>query len=139
MAERRKREVPTPRQAIRDYCLMTCPQKEKKNSKRAVVECLERECPLHPYRTGQLRVRSGPLTEGEQRKRIERLEMARRKVTYAENNLRRATETMEFRREVFQKYIDAVEEKKKSLEDAKRKVRQMEEAFNAELEAGIWK
>ncbi len=133
------KKIPTPKQAIRDFCLMACERKEKKNSRRAVAECTERECPLHPYRTGQLRARSGPLTEGEQRARIERLEQARRRVTYAENNLRRANDTMAFRREVFQKYVDAVEVRKAELEEARRKVRQMEEAFNAELEGGLWK
>lgn len=136
---RKEKDIPTRREAIRDYCLLACERMEKKNSKRAVAECINRECPLHPYRTGTFRIRRGPLTEGEQNNRIKRLELARRKVTYAENNLRRATDTMEFRRGVFQKYIDDVENRKKLLEEAKENVRKMEKAFNDELEAGLWK
>lgn len=139
MPQRKEKDVPTRTQSIRNYCLWCCDRLEKKNSKRAVAECINRECPLHPYRTGAFRIRKGPLTDGEKNKRIERLEVARRKVTYAENNLKRAYETLEFRTSVYQKYVDKVEERKKELEEAKERVKKMEKNFNDELERGLWK
>lgn len=139
MPQRKEKDVPSRAQSIKNYCLWRCEKLDKKNSRRAVVECIDRDCPLHPYRTGIFRVRKGPLTDGEKHKRLERLEVARRKVKYAENNLKRANDEAEFRRGVFQKYIDKVEERKEELDKARENVKKMEKAFNDELENGLWK
>ena len=139
MANMVDREIPTRSQAIKDFCLLHCQKKDKKNSKRAVAECLNRKCPLHPYRTGVLRQRREPMTEGEHKSWARRLELARKKVTYAENNLRRETEHMEFRRGVFQNYVGRVESAKKRVEDAKKTVNEIEIAFDNALRGAKWK
>ena len=139
IANRSTSEIPTPKKAIRDFFLLHCQLKDKENSKRAVAQCLHRKCPLHPYRTGQLRMRYEPMQDGEHKSWAKRLEMARKQVTYAENNLRREIEHLEFRQGVFQNYVDRVEKAKKRVEDAKENVRDIEIAFDEALRGAKWK
>lgn len=60
-------------------------------------------------------------------------------MTYAENNLRREIEHLEFRQGVFQNYVDRVEKAKKRVEDAKENVRDIEIAFDEALRGAKWK
>lgn len=136
--EKKKRDVLTPKQSIKQYCLLVCTKKDKENSKRAVSDCLYRTCPLYPYRKGQYKSQKGPFSENEIKRRVRRLEQARKQVVYAENALKRAEETLEFRREVFQRYVDALEAAKKRVEDSKEKVRQLEINFNEDLGSVRW-
>lgn len=79
------------------------------------------------------------MQDGEHKSWAKRLEMARKQVTYAENNLRRETEHLEFRQEVFQNYVDRVDKAKKRVEEAKEKVRDIEIAFDEALRSAKWK
>lgn len=139
MADITNREIPTRTQAIKDFCLMHCQKKDKDNSKRSVAHCLDKKCPLHPYRTGALHKQKGEMSDREKKSWAKRLEAARKQVTYAENNLKRANTTLEFRRGVFQVYVDKVEEAKNRLENAKKNVRDLEVALDEALRGGKWK
>ena len=130
--------VQTPRKCIRDYCLMHCERDKRKNSKRDVVECIIRDCPLHPYRTGQLKARSGPISETTKSRRIARLERARHLVETAERDVGRAKEKVEAKQAVVEDYKCRLHAEEKKLESRKEAVRKLEMLFNDELEAGIW-
>lgn len=130
--------VQTPRKCIRDYCLFFCENDKRRGSKRDVVECVIRKCPLHPYRTGQLKGRSGPIGEYTKRSRIARLERARSMVMTAERDARMAEEQLESKKQVVKDYEYRVIKAKNKLEERKHAVRKLELLFNDELEAGIW-
>ena len=156
--------VQTPKKCIKAYCLNICTHEKKGmgriGSKRDVVECFNLECPLHPYRTGILKARSGPLQAKTKSDRIAWLERERYRVTVAERRLSEAEESLSRlsereeakRTELQKKYEDEIERiqkqieakkrsveiAKENLQDRKEAVRKMEIRFNEELEAGIW-
>lgn len=156
--------VQTPKKCIKAYCLNVCTHEKKgrgrTGSRRDVVECFNRECPLHPYRTGILKARSGPLQAKNKSDRIAWLERERYRVTVAERRLSEAEESLSRlservqtkRKELQKKYEDelekiqkqleakqrAVEIAKENLKERREAVRKLEERFNEELEAGIW-
>ena len=134
--------VDTPRKCIRKYCLFICETKGRKGSKRDMVNCPEIKCPLFPYRTGQLKARSGPINPGAKRARIARLEQARRWVTYAEANLEKKKKMLEERKnkneEILKQYVDGVQAAEEKLEKCRKRVRGIEIVFNDELERGLW-
>lgn len=130
--------VQTPRKCIKNYCLMHCERDKRKNSKRDVVECVITSCPLHPYRTGQLKARSGPIGENTKSKRIARLERARYLVTTAQRDVAIAEEKLKAKQDVVAEYQNKVDKAKEKVEARKNAVRKLEILFNEELEAGIW-
>ena len=131
-------KIQTPRKCIRDYCLMHCEKKGRKNSKRDVVECIHTHCPIYPYRTGQLKGRRGPISERTRRNRISRLEYARKLVGTAERDLGLEHEKLKKKQKVVDEQMKKIKAAEKKVEDRKKKVRKLEILFNDELEAGIW-
>lgn len=134
-----QKEYPTPRKAIKAYCLTKCEKKDKDNSKRSVAQCLHWKCPLYAYRRGMFRPEVKTLTKAEKKSRIHALQVARRNVIRAEQAIETADKIREEKYRTYKKYIDAVAEKEKLLREAKLKVRQLEEKYDRELEAGLWK
>ena len=160
--------VQTPKKCIKDYCLMHCEKKGRKNSKRDVVECINRECPLHPYRTGMLRARSGPKNEMAKSRIMLTLEHARMHVEKAnerylkkwkelEETKMRCEAVMEQKRialeeEMRQKqdkfnvrYLEQIKAKerdvqieKKTIEERKERLKKLEILYLEQLEAGHW-
>ena len=116
--------VPTPKKCIKAYCLMHCERKGRKNSKRDVVECINRECPLHPYRTGMLKARVGPKSESAKARIMLTLEHARLNVEKANERYLRAWKDLE---ETKMRCEDVMEEKRVSLEE---EMKQQQEKFN---------
>lgn len=104
--------VQTPKKCIKAYCLNICTNEKKGRgrigSKRDVVECFNRECPLHPYRTGMLKARSGPLQAKTKSERIAWLERERYRVTVAERRLAEAEASLA-------RYSEAEEARLKTL------------------------
>ncbi len=139
MTEKKKEvQVDSPRKCIHRYCLLHCNEMERKNSKRSVAECVKRDCPLHPYRTGQLRS-LGPLSESEKDRRFIRLRTARRKV----ERYNRLTEDLSGKAKRLESkmmdFVERKEEAQKELAKAKEKVELLEAEFDKELESGLWK
>lgn len=116
--------VQTPKKCIKAYCLMVCEKKGRKNSKRDVVECIERECPLHPYRTGMLKARSGPKNEQAKTAIIEGLERARKNVGKANERYLKKWKELE---ETKLRFEATMEDKRAELEE---EMRQKQEHFN---------
>lgn len=131
-------KIKTPKKCIRDYCLMRCDRDKRLNSKRDVVECVLTECPLHPYRTGQLKGRRGPISENTKRNRIARLERARYYVTTAEKAVKKVEEQLQRRKNEVKDYEGRLRKAERKVDDRKKAVRKLEILFNDELEAGIW-
>ena len=137
--EEKEKEVMTPRQCIKAFCLRHCPERERKNSKREVAECIKRNCPLHPYRTGQLRFRKASVSEYEKNRRFVRIRNARKNV--------------EVQKQKLEKLSDKAADEKKKLNDIEwNKMEQeieykkavsyleaLEKELDDELEQGIWK
>lgn len=124
-----------PRECIADYCLLKCEKKERRNSRRSVSECLTRTCPLWPYRTGKLKWEKPEkdLSEAKQKKRIQKLRLARRKAENAEIALKRAQEEAEAKEQVCR-------ERRERFNEAKQYVLELENAFyNKEDPDGIWR
>ena len=134
--------VDTPKKCIRKYCLFICEKKGRKGSKRDMVNCLEIKCPLHPYRTGQLKARRGPIGPSVKRYKIAQLEQARKWVVYAEAHLEKRKKMLEDRKakneEILKPYYDGIKEAEEKLEARRKRVRDMEIMFNDELERGLW-
>ena len=160
--------VQTPKKCIKDYCLMHCEKKGRKNSKRDVVECIARECPLHPYRTGMLKARSGPKNEMAKSRIMLTLEHARLNVERANERYLKAwkeleetkmrceavmeqkrivlEEEMRQKQEKFnQKYLDRIAAKerevqieKNTIEERKDRLKRLEILYLEQLEAGHW-
>lgn len=131
-------EVDTPRKCINNYCLRHCEKKDMLNSKRAVAECRFRTCPLHPYRTGQLR-RLGPISKRERERRAQRLRGARRKATAIENQVKVYDEKIRKLEVKIAEINEGREATKAQLRKARERIEQMEEQFDQEMEAGLWK
>lgn len=132
------KRIKAPRQCIRDYCLMHCERDKRKNSKRDVVECIIRECPLHPYRTGVMKGRSGPINNEAKRNRIARLERARYLVECAERKIEQEKERLKNGEDKVEEYKKRIHKAESELKKRKNAVRKIEIAYNDELEAGIW-
>lgn len=132
------KRVQTPRKCIRDYCLMHCERDKRLNSKRDVVECVNNKCPLHPYRTGQLKGRSGPIGEWTKNNRITRLERARYYVTTAEQKVKKVEEQLQRRKDEVAEYEGRLRDAMRIVDDRKKAVRKLEILLVNELEAGIW-
>lgn len=130
--------IPTPRKCIKAYCLRHCERDKRINSKRDVVECVVRECPLHPYRTGQLKGRSGPISERTKRNRIARLERARYLVEVAIRDAKIAEKKLQEKKDIVTDYEGRLKKARDKIERRKQEVRKLEILFNDELEAGIW-
>ena len=160
--------VDTPKKCIKKYCLMHCEKKGRKNSKRDVVECINRECPLHPYRTGMLRARSGAKNEQAKASIMRTLEQARKNVERAnerylakwkelEETKLNCEAVMEEKRVVFEdemkkkqanfnsKYLERIEAKEREVENAKgiieerkNRLKKLEILYLQQLEAGHW-
>lgn len=130
--------IPTPRKCIKAYCLRHCERDKRLNSKRDVVECVITTCPLHPYRTGQLKGRSGPISDHVKHNRIARLERARHWVEVAERDARTAEEKLQAKKDIVADYERRLKAAYRKVEQKKKDVRKLEILFNDELEAGIW-
>ena len=118
--------------------MMHCERDKRLNSKRDVVECVINTCPLHPYRTGQLKGRSGPISEITKRDRIARLERARHYVETAIRDANTAKEKLQNKKDLVEEYTRRLQEAEKKVAKRKKEVRKLEILFNDELEAGIW-
>lgn len=105
--------VQSPRKCIKAYCLNICTHEKKGRgrigSKRDVVECFNLGCPLHPYRTGILKARSGPLQDKIKSNRIAWLERERYRVTVAERRLAEAEASLA-------RYLEAEDARLKALQ-----------------------
>ena len=132
------KRVQTPRKCIKDYCLMHCERDKRKNSKRDVVECVINTCPLHPYRTGQLKARSGYFSEPQKQRKIGQLERARHLVTVAERDKKLLEEKLQAKKDIVADYENRVRAQQGKIDERKAKVRKLEILFNEQLEAGIW-
>lgn len=160
----RDERIPTPRKCIKEYCLRLCEKKGRLNSKRDVVECTERLCPLHPYRTGMLKARSGPKNERAKMVVLARLEQARKWVDKGDKKLweereklqrvriEQSDKVLNFRDEqmkkmkeynkkcadVISRQEEVVKEAESVLEERKKRVKKLETLYNDQLEAGHW-
>ena len=135
----KRKGVNTPRVCIHDYCMWHCPLMEKHNSKRSVAECIKRTCPLHPYRTGQLRFKKGALSNYEMNRRSTRLRTARRAVERCDKRL---AEIRGKKKKVQAKLDLWLEEEYKEETNRKKAIKYVEDlerAFADELEQGVWK
>lgn len=134
----RELQVDSPRQCIHRYCLLHCEKMERKNSKRGVAECVIRECPLHPYRTGQLRAK-GPIPPTEKNRRIVRLRTARRKIEKLSRTMGELDEKIKRSEEKTEWYKTQRTQAEEEMQNAKEKLERIEIQFSDELEQGLWK
>lgn len=156
--------IPTPKKAIRSYCLFHCTEKGRIGSKRDLTECPHIKCPLFPYRTGQLKGRRGAYTEKGKQAKIQRLEQARKWLHSAEKKVSAARDEVAARKRKGEDIIRRMEEEHKEavrcqeninrgrvdtalnhlkqaedhVEYRMRFLRDLEERFNDELQRGLW-
>jgi septal ring factor EnvC (AmiA/AmiB activator) len=124
---------------------MHCEKKGRKNSKRDTATCVEADCPLHPYRTGVLKARTGPIGEWTKQRNIAELERLRRSARAADRaleeeraNLRKKQHAVEEQRRKVEEQQKKVQKAEKTAMDARKQVRDLEIEFTKQLEAGLW-
>lgn len=134
----RELQVDTAKQCINRYCLRHCDKMEVTNSKRAVAECVNRSCPLHPYRTGRLR-KKGLISNSEKKRRATRLKAARRRVEQASKIIENVDHKIKMVEDQKERHIERRKEYERQLQEARQRLEELEKAFDDELEAGLWK